>query len=95
MNRYTAITECDGSFHLSQHDALTPEAALRMHIGAFPMEDGMDPADPIVSWFESVAEGASPTTLIPVAGCHATWLWLEGSLDETVVTTYVVQTVSA
>ena len=43
-------------------------------------------------WLLSVAEGNSEPTLLEVAGCEGTWMWLEGARHSPQYSTYVVRT---
>ena len=39
-----------------------------------------------------MAEGNSEPTLLEVAGCEGTWMWLEGARHSPQYSTYVVRT---
>jgi hypothetical protein len=59
----TCITEVRESFHLSQHSATGPEAALRDHVAAMPKDDGAGPFDEELEWLLRVSGGAEPNRL--------------------------------
>lgn len=95
MPLFTCITECRESFHLSQHEALGPEAALRKHIAALPYSDATGPFDEELDWLRSISEGGLSVELLPVAHCKNTWLWMDGCRSNPQYCTYLVRTESS
>jgi hypothetical protein len=89
---FTCITEVRRWFHLTQHSAPTPEAALREHIAALPYDDGAGPFGEELEWLRRVSGGAEPVEMLPVGRCRGTWLWRGGSRYEPQYITYVVRT---
>ncbi len=92
MAVFTCITEVRESFHLTQHSATGPEAALRDHIAALPYDDGTGPFDEELEWLRRVSGGAEPVEMLPVGHCRGTWLWRGGSRFEPQYITYIVRT---
>jgi hypothetical protein len=91
MPLFTAITHVSGSFHLSQHSATTPAAAVREHVGQLPYSEGaVDEAE--LDWLQGVAGGTEPVTVLEVTSCKGTWLWGEGARYPHQYLTYVVNT---
>jgi hypothetical protein len=88
---FTAITHTVGCVHVSQHEADSPQRALVLHIGAMPLDDGtLGGAE--IEWLSRVANSELVATLVPVAGCQGTWLWVEGAHRNAQYATYVVRT---
>ena len=90
MPIYTLITEIRESFHVSQHEAATPQAAVANHIAALPYDDGAGPFDEELDWLATIGSGAGSVTLVDV--CPAAWMWLEGARHNPPYSTYIVQT---
>jgi hypothetical protein len=89
---FTCITEVRESFHLTQHPAAAPEAALRSHIAGLPYDDGAGPFGDELEWLRRVSSGEEPVELLPIGHCRGTWLWREGARYEPRYITYVVRT---
>ncbi len=92
MPSYTCITHIRNSFHVTQHTANGPEAALRVHIEKLPYDDGTGPFDKELEWLQHIAGGTEQVTMHALGGdCNNTWLWLEGARYDPQYHTYVVQ----
>ncbi len=92
MPAFTCITLIRDSFHVKQHIATGPEAALRIHIEKLPYDDGAGPFDEELEWLQRVAGGTEQVTMHALGGhCKNTWLWLEGARYDPQYHTYVVQ----
>ena len=89
---FTCITEVRESFHLTQHSADAPEAALREHIAALPYDDGAGPFGEELERLLRVSSGPEPVEMLPVGHCRGTWLWLGGARYNPKYITYVVRT---
>ena len=92
MAVFTCITEVRESFHLTQHSAAGPEAALRDPIAALPFDDSAGPFDEELEWLRRVSGGTEPVEMLPVNHCRGRWLWLGGARYEPQYLTYVVRT---
>jgi hypothetical protein len=92
MPTFTVLTELRGTFHVSQHDAVTPALAVASHLAGLPLEDGDDIAEEELAWLRRLISGISPAVLTEVRGCACTWLWTEGARHSPQYLTYVVQT---
>lgn len=92
MAVFTCITEVRDSFHLTQHSAIGPEAALRDHIAGLPYDDGIGPFDGELEWLRRVTSGEEPIEMLPVEHCRGTWLWRGGTRYEPQYITYIVRT---
>lgn len=91
MAVYTCITENRDFFHLTQHAATGPDAALRNHIAALPFDDGFGQFNDELEWLTRVSNGSEPVEMLPVGNCRGTWLWQEGLRTEPRYVTYVVR----
>jgi hypothetical protein len=89
---FTCITEVRDSFHLTQHAAARPEAALRAHIAALPYDDGAGPFDEELEWLRRTSDGSESVELVPVGHCRGTWLWGDGARYQPQYITYIVRT---
>ena len=92
MPLYTCVTENRDSFHLTQHCAETPADAMRLHLEAFPYDDGAGPFDQELNWLQQVIDDSAPLSVHPVGHCKGTWLWVEGARHSPQYLTYIVQT---
>jgi len=92
METFTCITEIRDSFHLSQHTAASPAAALRDHIAALPYDDGAGPFDEELQWLRGINGGNQDVKLVPVGHCKNTWFWLDGAKYQPQYLTYIVKT---
>ncbi len=92
MDTFTCITDIRDSFHLTQHAAANPTAALRDHIAALPYDDGAGPFDEELEWLQRIGDGTQEIKLIPVGHCKNTWLWLDGARYQPQYLTYIVKT---
>ena len=92
MDTFTCITEIRDSFHLTQHAAESPAAALREHIAALPFSDGAGPFDEELEWLQRVSGGKEGVEMIPVGHCKNTWLWSDGARYQPQYLTYIVKT---
>jgi hypothetical protein len=91
MPCYTCLTENRGHLHLSQHEAATPEAALRAHIGTLPFIEGINPLGDELYWLQTLTATDSPLELQPVAGCRQAWHWLDGARYSPRYTTHIIR----
>lgn len=92
MPAFTCITLIRDSFHVTQHAATGPDAALRIHIGNLPHDDGDGPFGDELEWLLRIAEGAEQVTMLAMGdNCKNTWLWSEGARYDRQYHTYVVQ----
>lgn len=89
---FTCITELRGSSRLTQHEVVDPTAALRAHIASLPFDDASGPFDDELEWLQSITNGQSDVSLLPVGQCKNTWLWLDGARNEPQYLTHIVQT---
>jgi hypothetical protein len=94
MPYYSVISECRGSFHVTQWTAATPQHALSEHVKSLPYDDGSGPHDDELRWLQSVGSGAGAITLHSVGKTGTMWLWMEGARHEPQYITYVVETVA-
>jgi hypothetical protein len=92
MDTFTCITEVRGSFHVTQHSAASPAAALRDHIAALPYDDATGPFDEELAWLRRISGGALEVELIALGHCKNTWLWRDGARHDPQYLTYVVTT---
>jgi hypothetical protein len=92
MPAFTCITLIRDCFHVTQHVASNPEAALRIHVGMLPFDDGVSPFDEELEWLQHIAGGTEQVTMHALGGqCKNTWLWSEGARYDPQYHTYVVQ----
>ncbi len=89
---FTCTTEVRRSFHLTQHVATEPSAALREHIAKLPYDDGAGPFDEELESLRRVSGGLQEIELLPVTQCKNTWPWRDGALYRPQYLTYIVKT---
>ncbi len=92
MAVFTCITEVRESFHLTQHSAGGPEAALRDHLAALPYDDGAGPFGDELEWLRRLSGGIDSVELVTVGHCPGTWMWLGGARHKPPYSTYIVRT---
>jgi hypothetical protein len=92
MPAFTCITLIRDSFHVTQHIASDPEAALRIHIEKLPYDDGAGPFDEELEWLQRIAGGREHVTMHALTHCKNIWMWLEGARYDPEYHTNVVQT---